>query len=516
MIRLQPILAIARRDLRCEFAAKQRGWILVGITALLLVPLSSVPRHLFTPPADDFKVTGQVPSALNGVPGITIVEQGAQMGFVPTEEEDTLLTIGAPPTQAVRDALNADGTDLEWTNISKSQKMPDRSILFALVSASVLTGAIAESLSGERTNRTLQALLTAAITRVELVTGKWLAWASYGAIAASLATLLSLFAGTTQAGWWMLPLPLVPATTVALGLYMVRHATDRVSGATISLRMLPAVLSILAITAYFLGEHDPLIGAAVPIGGALIAIGQVWPGPGPALISSAVCILSIGTLLRATANQLELRNPAPLHGYRIGDTVKEALLGLMLWWIPLLGGFIWAQAGNIPLTRSLSPKWALLSASGAIAMAAIIDWAHPTAPLSSTPSTQRTPWRIILLASLIGTFATFLLVSIPTIPILPEMAEERLVDALIPTLTFPWLSLLLIPLQEIYFRSRLISRTGPIQSVLVFTVLTCPFSPLYGIVMGGLLVWVHRRTGALWPCILVRILAAFLGSMLFL
>ena len=176
--------------------------------------------------------------------------------------------------------MNEDGTDLKWVDVSRTQKMPNRSILFALVAASVLTGAIAKSSLGERTNRTLQALLTAAITRMELVTGKWLAWAAYGATAASFATLLSLCVGTTVPGWWVLPLPLVPATTVALGLFMVRHATDRVSGATISLRMLPAVLSILAITAYFIGDYAPLLGAAVPLGGALITIGQVWPGPG--------------------------------------------------------------------------------------------------------------------------------------------------------------------------------------------------------------------------------------------
>lgn len=515
-MRLKPILAIARRDLRCEFAAKQRGWILVGITALLLVPLSSVPTDVFTAESDTFKVTGLVPNTLKEVPGVTIVEQGAHMGFVPSEDGETLLTMGAPPSKSVRDALNQDGTDLEWIDVSKKQKMPNRSILFALVSASVLTGAIAESLSGERTNRTLQALLTAAITRFELVTGKWLAWAAYGAIASSLATLLSLLSGTTEVGWWILPLPLVPATTVALGLYMVRHATDRVSGATISLRMLPAVLSILAISAYFLGDYAPLLGAAIPIGGALIAIGQVWAGPGPALVSTTVCILSTFVLLKTTANQLELRNRPPLHRFRIWETFKEGLFGLTLWWIPLFGGLIWAQAGNVPLTRSLAPEWALLSASGALAMTAVVGWMTPKARPAAIPIESRVLWSTLISASLAGVCATALLTYVPTIPLFPEGMQSRLHDALLPTAPFPWLAFLLISFQELYFRGRLISRTGPVQSVIVFTLLACPFSPLYGLIIGTLLVWVHQRTAAIWPCIVVRFIAAYFGTLLFL
>ena len=95
MMRIRPIIAIARRDLRCEFAAKQRGWILLGITTLLLVPLSSVPNDLFAADESAFRVTGEVPAVLESTPGVAVVEQGAQMGFVTAEDGQTLLTIGA-------------------------------------------------------------------------------------------------------------------------------------------------------------------------------------------------------------------------------------------------------------------------------------------------------------------------------------------------------------------------------------------------------------------------------------
>ena len=62
MMRIRPIIAIARR--LSEFAAKKRGWILLGITTLLLVPLSSVPNDLFAADESAFRVTGEVPAAL--------------------------------------------------------------------------------------------------------------------------------------------------------------------------------------------------------------------------------------------------------------------------------------------------------------------------------------------------------------------------------------------------------------------------------------------------------------------
>ena len=196
--------------------------------------------------------------------------------------------------------------------------------------------------------------------------------------------------------------------------------------------------------------------------------------------------------------------------------MKEGIFGIAMWCVPLLGGFMWAQAGNAPLTRSLLPEWALLSASGAVAMAALVGWAQPQKQPLWHPVPAVRLWTLLGIASIAGTLTTFLVLPPFAILSVPPYMEHRLLDALFPALHFPILSLILIPLQELYFRGRLLRNTGPVQSVLLFTLLACPFAPLYGLVMGSLLVWVHSRTHAVWTCIIVRVLAGFFGSIFIL
>ena len=57
-------------------------------------------------------------------------------------------------------------------NIPRDFAFPGRTMLFAMVSASTLTGAVANSIGGERSRKTLVVLLSAAISRAEIVAGK--------------------------------------------------------------------------------------------------------------------------------------------------------------------------------------------------------------------------------------------------------------------------------------------------------------------------------------------------------
>ena len=132
--------------------------------------------------------------------------------------------------------------------------------------------------------------------------------------------------------------------------------------------------------------------------------------------------------------------------------MKEGIFGIAMWCVPLLGGFMWAQAGNAPLTRSLLPEWALLSASGAVAMAALVGWAQPQKQPLRHPVPAVKLWTLLGIASIAGTLTTFLVLPPFTILSVPPYMEHRLFDALFPALHFPILSLILIPLQELYFR----------------------------------------------------------------
>ena len=169
-----------------------------------------------------------------------------------------------------------------------------------------MTGAIAESpLPGERSRKTLKTLPSASITRLELILGKWLAWASFGAGAALAAAAVAILLGRSEPGFWLLPLPTVAMATVALGLFLVHRSEDVVSGATVSLRILPAVLTCSGLLAWLIGNERPLVGAMVPIGGALIAAGDTWDGIAAPLIATASLLGLTAALLIYTAGHLE-------------------------------------------------------------------------------------------------------------------------------------------------------------------------------------------------------------------
>ena len=510
--RLQRILAVSHRDLKSELSHRQRGWILIAITGLLLIPVASAPTTLWMTSSTEVSVTGEVPAAVSDVQGITVVPDQADIGLFRDPEGAGLLVVGRPPPEALRAALDNNENKLEWVDVSPTRKAPHRSLLFALIAASVLTGAVSESISGERSRRTLQCLLSASITRLELILGKWLAWTGYGVLSVSAAALLSLLCGTTPWGWWLLPLPAVPAATVGLGIFMVRHATDPVTGATISLRIVPAVLAILGISAWFLGNIHPILGASVPIGGALIAAGQVWSGFAAPLIATTATLATTAGLLWVTSTQLEQR-PDPYSPERtVREFFTEGLLTSGLWWIPLLGPVLWALAGNRQLADGLSLLGPVVAVSLSTGLAAAI-WAaqenRPADTLGLRP--KAIPW----VGVLIGTWLLFNIGQNGLFPV-PFASDEtawvhRLQLAIYPMQFNPLLGWSAIILQEIYFRGRLHQKLGAWPAILIFTLVTSPHDPVAGLCIGaalGSLTVVSN--GSVIPAILCRVTAGIL------
>ena len=72
------------------------------------------------------------------------------------------------------------------------RQQPRRGLLLALLAVSGLLAPIASSIGTERSQRTLGTLLAAAVTPLEIVLGKWLAWAGFATFSTGLFATMAL------------------------------------------------------------------------------------------------------------------------------------------------------------------------------------------------------------------------------------------------------------------------------------------------------------------------------------
>jgi ABC-type Na+ efflux pump permease subunit len=164
-----------------------------------------------------------------------------------------------------------------------SSRFLSAGLLLALLSLSLLTGPLTESLAGERSRKTLLSLLTASISRGELALGKWLAWAGVSSVMTLAVALSGRVTGAMPLGLWCLGLPLASGMAAALGLWLGRDAEDEVDGAARTLRALPVIALGLFGAAYGLNMVSPGLGAVVPLGGALLLAGGLLTGVTPVI-----------------------------------------------------------------------------------------------------------------------------------------------------------------------------------------------------------------------------------------
>lgn len=515
-MRLRAIRAIAARDLAMQLRGR-RAWVMPLIASVLLVPLASIPLPKTTrvdSRAPYVQVQGDVPQALHDhelvrATGRGTVLRRVESGLVVETErvpsrlrtalDDTLEVEPPPPVQGVRRP--------PWP-------MPGRTLLLALIAASLLTGAVSESLPGERGRNTLDALLTAAIGRGELVLGKWLAWGGMGALLSTAAGGMALATGNATLGPWLLALPLVPPATVALGMYLVRHTGDLVGGATVSLRVIPAVLSTLGLVAWGLGFIDPLLGAAVPLGGALVMAGDTWPGWAPTL--TAVASTGAATIALLWGTRRGLDHPAPREDRVSPITTTLVVSGVALaWWGALLGPRLWAPAGNATLADALDPSTALLAGSLALLMIGSVRAAGPT----GWPGVRlhAPPARSWLLAALALPLALLLGLSpLGALPGVPATLLPRLELGLAATPGTPLAGLIALVAQELLFRGMIPELIDPrgrrsvaweLVSAGLFAAIITPHRPLEGLLLALALNLLARHTGSILPGLLARCLA---------
>ncbi|MEZ4238867.1 MAG: ABC transporter permease subunit [Myxococcota bacterium] len=364
------IVAVARRDLAQELKGRQ-GLLLPGVLTLLLVPASTIPspvRQLADPLADiHVSVEGDVPEGVAEAEGV-VDPRKANLHLRFRQEPDVLLVRGLVIPDAVREILDHGDPVVTVDYTPRGYALPGRTALLSLISASTLTGAVSQSIGGERSRKTLGVLLAAAITRSEIVLGKWLAWGGFGATAALVGAAGAILAGNVQPGWWVLPLPTVPLATVALGLWLVRRAGDVMAGSATALRVLPAALSILGVLAWVLGDSSKWVGAMVPLGGSLLAAGDMWAGPWLPLLASASTLAMAGAMLAATVRDLDESVDRSLG---VDPTLVAAAAGGLAalgWWLPVGAPALWAAAGNPRIVEGLDPNVGIAAGTAVFAL----------------------------------------------------------------------------------------------------------------------------------------------------
>jgi hypothetical protein len=508
-MRPRRVVAIAWRDLRNDLKGR-RALFVPGVLVALLLPLSTIKRE---PGPVVEHVFGDVPPEVAARSEVQVIVEGMGRGIRFEERDDALVLRGSNLSEGVRQTLDATRPRGAVAVVSRAprEQAPHRGLLLALIGASSLTGPIASSIGSERSRGTLGALLTAAVTRAEIVAGKWLAWGGFALVSTLAFTAVALWREVVPPGWWVAALAMVPLGLTALGLWVVRRASDVVGATATALRLQPAALMTTGLLAYILGGIDPHLGAMVPLGGALVASGDVWvdattTAPLVATVSTAAASIA---LLYLTAIDLDETVPrAPLAAGWTG-AVTAAAAGALVCWTPLLGPELWRQAGNAQLTEALSPSAGALGAAAGLAGWGLLRAAGHALPLRTLFDLRR-PSPTALATALLGGvglavassgFAAFF---DPTTVLgaLSTRSAAALLPAGLPVL--PGLVLLLA--EELLFRGILAKQVGVAPASTAWAVVKAPLDPFAALV-GGLTLGGASALGGLGAALLARLTA---------
>ncbi|MDG1482481.1 MAG: hypothetical protein P8R54_23020, partial [Myxococcota bacterium] len=171
MIRPRALGVVAWRDLRRVLAGRRLGFI--GLSLAMLLPVGAIPLQAPQQRAPEIPaVQGEIPAALEGE---LLRSESASVRLSGSEP----ITVQASTIPGgLRRVLNTLEEEPSVTRVMWRPELtlPGRNLLVALLAISLLTGPLAESLPGEREEGTLETLLAAALSRGEVVGGKWLAW----------------------------------------------------------------------------------------------------------------------------------------------------------------------------------------------------------------------------------------------------------------------------------------------------------------------------------------------------
>lgn len=516
MIRPSRIWAIARRDLAIELKGRQ-GLLLPMVITGLLLPASAVrlPTQRLVREYQDERVSvsGDVPDEVRALP-LIVPKSRVHLRF--DQQGDVLVVDGPAIPKTMRRVLDGEVATVPVEYVSRGYAFPGRTALLSLITASTLTGAVSQSIGGERSRKTLVVLLAAAISRSEIILGKWVAWGGFGAMSSLLGAAMAIAMGNAEPGWWLVPLPTVPLATVALGLWLVRRSGDVMSGSATSLRALPAALSIAAVIAWLFQDQSPWLGALVPLGGGLLAAGQIWAEPGPTLLAAASTLVLAGVALIATIRDLEEvpdRNPPE---ERTATALLVGVVATAVWWLPVAGPVLWSEAGNPKIAAALSREQGVLAGVAGLLTFSAVRAARATGSIRDELGLR---W-----PSVDGWFAAagaaVVLIALGASAHLwpgigHDDARARFADALQPGWAGFGLAVLAILADECLFRGWLARIVGPGRATAVWTVVKLPFDPLLGLGTGAVCAWLAARTGSIWPSVAARLVWLVVASVWF-
>lgn len=517
-MRIRRLLAVANLEIRSRSKGSE-GLRFVGLALVLLLPAGLLPspfegkiRLLY----EDFRPGDLLPAPPSPVPGQTrIGVQGnipsSLRNFLVEDRKAPVAVTGNSPVivlaneipaglRGVLATLEGPGSP-DVRRFRSPIENPGRSLLLAILAMSLLAGPIAESLPGERARRTLEVLLSAGITRFELLGGKWLTWTMAATTTAWFSSALGCWRGLQEPGWWILGLPLFLGCAVALSLWLVRLADDVVGGTAAPMRVLPIVTSVTAIVAGVLSPGYPILAAAVPIGGPLLLAAALLTTPVQAAVASASAAVTVGLFLAATAKDLGQADGAK-GPHRFG-ALGLGLVATLLWWLILAGPGIWEAGGDLVVA---GPGERAVFAGGlALAGCAVAAWARDPERIQSVRVLASTPaWRMaaavlvgVLLAA--GGPLRSLFASPPSylMPMLDRLHDGALPYAMLGSSPAIFVAALVsIAGQALLFRNVLPFRLGWMGSALVWAVAVCPLAPWSALVASLALGILAARFGA--------------------
>ncbi|MBK7755742.1 MAG: hypothetical protein IPO67_12365 [Deltaproteobacteria bacterium] len=504
MIRPARVFAVARRDLKVVLAGKG-SWRL-GLTALaLLLPAGALPLPEFKTPLEIAQAAGDIPPSL-----ADRIQHNPRFGLRMEGEAPVLVHTSRvpPPLREVLDTLPGEPTvrfDLRATEFP----VPQRGLLLALLSLSLLTGPLTESLAGERSRKTLLSLLTASISRGELALGKWLAWAGVSSVMTLAVALSGRVTGAMPLGLWCLGLPLASGMAAALGLWLGRDAEDEVDGAARTLRALPVIALGLFGAAYGLNMVSPGLGAVVPLGGALLLAGGLLTGVTPVIGAVLSTAFGVGALVWGVARALDAEgDPRPSPAL---SELSHLGVGAAVWWLPVAGPAAWALAGNPDLGQSLSPAAGVAVGGALFGLYALVEalrrhWS--LAELLNLP-TEGVRSLYFPRAALVGVALSLSAAATAALPF-PDNGwlyaiRLRLSAGLDPGWA-GWIpAIVAVAGQELMFRGLLQRAVGPLRAGLFFVLVCSPLDPLRGAAAAAALALLAQRGGV--PLALIARLA---------
>ncbi len=490
-LRPSRVLAVAHYEMRSHMAGRQ-GLRFAALALLLLLPVgllrlpSTIVRSAdnnapgaagnasdsgatIAPPLPS--VRGIVPQALAGKlllddrSKVEIVEQSPvrlRAGSVPDDLRAVLETLPEPARVEVR-------------RLHPPLRLPGRSLLIAILAVSLLSGPLAEALPGERSRRTLEVLLSAGISRAELIGGKWLAWTLSATLSAWLAAAASCLNAVQAPGWWIVGLPLFIASAVAFCLWLLRLADDVVGGAAAPMRVLPVVALVLAAASRGLEQFSPALAAMVPLGGPLLLAAGIFVTASAAAAATAGTVLFVVAMLALTARDLDRFDV--VSGVKRSGALGLGAVALLLWWLAVAGPAVWSLAGNAnavsPVSSSLLAAGLALLGCALIACAREGVWPWPAMP-------RRAVLNGLLVGALLGAAGPFSLRFV-TAPAWAETMVSRLAAAATPSLAAPAAALACLLGQAWLFRFVVVKRAGWIGGALLWTLAIAPLDPLAAI-----------------------------------